>query len=241
MKILTTTYNCENYVERSLLSIMSQNFKDFTCYITDDMSTDNTVNVVKKTIKNDSRFILIENKSKMYQTGNYDQVIRFREINDEEICVEVDGDDWLPNSNVFTLINELYQDPNVWITSGSFKYHDGRPGFANPPINFTNIRSQTFTLSHLRTWKSWLWKKIKEEDLKDENGNYWDIAGDLSFMYPMVEMSGEKHFKYITEVMYIYNESNPINDHKINLPKVYKTANIIRNKQPYEKLILYDL
>lgn len=37
MIVLTTTYNCENFVERSLLSIMSQRFKNFTCYITDDM------------------------------------------------------------------------------------------------------------------------------------------------------------------------------------------------------------
>lgn len=233
MIILTTTYNCENYIEKCLFSIMSQTFTDFKCYITDDLSTDNTVNIVKKTIQGDSRFILIENKSKMYQTGNYDQVIRFREIPDEEICVEVDGDDWLPNSNVFTLVNEVYQDPNIWITSGSFKYHDGRPGFANPPTNFTNIRNQTFTLSHLRTWKSWLWKKIKVEDLKDENGNYWDIAGDLSFMFPMVEMSGEKHFKFLPTISYIYNESNPLNEHKVNLVKVSSTANIIRNKPPY--------
>ena len=128
------------------------------------MSTDNTVDTINKTIQGDNRFILIENQSKMYQSGNYDQIIRLREIPDDEICVEVDGDDWLPNSNVFSYINEIYQDPNVWITSGSFKYHDGRLGFANPPTNFTNIRKQTFTLSHLRTWKSWLWKKIKEED-----------------------------------------------------------------------------
>ena len=46
---------------------MSQRYKDFTCYITDDMSTDNTVNIVRETIKNDSRFILIENQSKLYQ------------------------------------------------------------------------------------------------------------------------------------------------------------------------------
>ena len=155
MIILTTTYNCENYVEKSLLSIMSQRFKDFKCYITDDMSTDNTVDVIKKTINGDDRFILIENKTKMFQAGNYDQVIRGLNTDDDEICIEVDGDDWLPNPNVFTLINEVYQDPDVWITSGSFKYHDGRPGFANPPTNFTNIRKQTFTLSHLRTWKSW--------------------------------------------------------------------------------------
>jgi glycosyltransferase involved in cell wall biosynthesis len=236
MIILTTTYNCEKYVEKSLLSIMSQNFKDFTCYITDDMSTDNTVDIIKNTINGDSRFILIENQSKMYQAGNYDQVIRLREIPDNEICVEVDGDDWLPNSNVLTLVNEVYQDPNVWITSGSFRYHDGRPGFANPPTNFINIRKQAFTLSHLRTWKSWLWKKIKEEDLRDDNGNRWEIACDLAFMFPMVEMAGEEHFKFVSSINYIYNDLNPLNEHKVDLPKVSSTANIIRNKPSYNKL-----
>ena len=236
MIVLTTTYNCENFVEKSLLSIMSQRFKDFKCYITDDMSTDNTVDVIKKTISGDDRFILIENKEKMYQPGNYDQVIRGLDIPDNEICVEIDGDDWLPNSNVLTFINETYKDENVWMTSGSFKYHDGRPGFANPPRNFTNVRNQTFTLSHMRTWKSWLWKKINQEDLKDGSGKYWSVAGDLSFMFPMLEMSGEKHFKYISDVLYIYNESNPLNDHKVNMGKVSSTVNIIRNKPQYNLL-----
>ena len=213
---------------------MSQRFRDFKCYITDDMSTDNTVGVIKKTILGDDRFILIENKEKMYQPGNYDQVIRGLNIPDNEICVEIDGDDWLPNSNVLSFIDDVYKDENVWMTSGSFKYHDGRPGFANPPKNFTNIRKQTFTLSHMRTWKSWLWKKIKEEDLKDVSGNYWCVAGDLSFMFPMLEMSGENHFKYISDVLYIYNESNPLNDNKVNMSKVSSTVNVIRNKSEYD-------
>ena len=236
MIILTTAYNCEKYVEKSLFSIMSQRYKDFTCYITDDMSTDNTVSIVHKTIKNDSRFILIENQSKLYQPGNYDQIINSKNIDDDEICVEVDGDDWLSDSNVFTRINEVYKDPNVWMTSGSFKYHDGRDGFANPPTQFTDIRKQTFTLSHLRTWKSWLWKKIKEVDLRDENGNYWNVAGDLAFMFPMFEMSGEEHYRFLPNINYIYNESNPINDHKVNMSNVINTVNKIRNKKPYTKL-----
>ena len=113
---------------------MSQRFKDFTCYITDDLSTDNTREVIKKTIEGDPRFVLIENHIKLYQPGNYHQIINWRAIHGEEICVEVDGDDWLPDSNVFTRINQVYQDSNVWMTSGSFKYHDGRPGFAKPGL-----------------------------------------------------------------------------------------------------------
>jgi glycosyltransferase involved in cell wall biosynthesis len=236
MVILTTTFNCENYIERSLLSIMSQSYKDFKCYITDDLSTDTTVDIIKKTISDDPRFILIENKTKWFQPGNYDQVIRWRNIDGDEICVEVDGDDWLPNSNVLSNVNKIYEDQNVWMTSGSFRYHDGRSGFANPPKADVNVRNQTFTLSHLRTWKSWLWKKINVEDLKDDKGNYWDVAGDLSFMFPMFEMSGLEHFKFIDEINYIYNESNPINDHKVNMSKVISTVQKIRNKPSYSKL-----
>lgn len=236
MVILTTTYNCEKFVEKSLVTIMTQKFKEFKCYITDDMSTDKTVDIIKKTINGDDRFILIENKTKMYQVGNYDQVIRGLNISDDEICVEVDGDDWLPNSNVLSLINETYKNKDVWMTSGSFIYHDGRQGFANPPKKFINVRTETFTLSHIRTWKSWLWKKIKNEDLKDNNGNYWDAAGDLSFMFPMLEMSGESHFKYLSDILYIYNESNPLNEHKVGIDKVRQNVQIIRAKEKYEPL-----
>ena len=236
MIILTTTYNCEKFVEKSILTILSQRFKDFKCYITDDMSTDNTVDIIKKTINGDDRFILVENKQKMYQPGNYDQIIRGLNISDDEICVEIDGDDWLPNSNVLGLINDIYNDSEVWMTSGSFKYSSGAQGFSNPPLKFDGIRKQNFTLSHMRTWKSWLWKKIKEEDLKDSEGNYWSVAGDLAFMFPMFEMSGEKHYKYISDTTYIYNETNPLNDHKVNMVKVNSIVNIIRNKPEYKPL-----
>ena len=236
MIVLTTTFNCEKFIERSLYSIMSQTHKDFKCFITDDLSTDNTRTLVEKIIQKDERFSLVKNEKKFYQPGNYDQIIRGMNILDDEICVEVDGDDWLPNSKVFETINKVYTDSDVWMTSGSFKYHDGRPGFAQPPVNSDNIRSQTFTLSHIRTWKSWLWKKISVEDLKDENGEYWNVAGDLAFMFPMFEMSGMEHYKFISEILYIYNESNPLNDHKVNMPSVKKTVNKIRGKQKYQKI-----
>jgi hypothetical protein len=172
----------------------------------------------------------------MFQPGNYDQIIRGMDIPDEEICVEIDGDDWLPNSSVLGLVSKTYEDDNVWMTSGSFKNTRGMTGFASKPASFENIRHQTFTLSHLRTWKSWLWKKIKEEDLRDENGEYWKVAGDLAFMFPMFEMSGKEHYRFLTDINYVYNETNPLSDHKVDLQATIDLANKIRNKTPYEKL-----
>jgi hypothetical protein len=191
----------------------------------------------KKTIQDDDRFILIENQTKMYQPGNYDQVIRNNvNIDDNEIIVEVDGDDWLPDPNTLTRINDVYSDQNVWIANGSFKYHDGRLGFSSRQQNLENLRNVRFTASHIRTWRAFLWRKIKQEDLKDEDGVYWKVTGDLSFMYPMLEMSGEEHYRFMNEINYVYNESNPINDHKVDLSLVTTIANKIRTKEKYNKL-----
>lgn len=236
MIILTTSYNCESYIERALKSIKNQTFTDFKCYILDDLSTDKSREVVKNFIKDDNRFILIENTTKLYQPGNYDTIIRT--LSDDEICVEVDGDDYLPDNQVFERIKKVYDDPNIWLANGSFMYHDGRPGFAKEPTAYENIRKIVpFSLSHLRTWKAFLWNKIRQEDLKDENGIYWPVAGDLAFMFPMLEMAGKEHYKFMTEINYIYNEANPLNDHKVNMSNVNRIVSIIRNMPPYQKLV----
>lgn len=239
MVILTGFYNAEKYVMRSISSIMSQTHKDFKCYITHDMSTDNSVQIIYDLIKNDERFILINDyEKKLYQAGNFDRTIRFNsDIKDDELLIEVDGDDWLPDSGVFERINRVYQNPDVWIANGSFKYSNGQLGFSSPQTNFGNLRGSRFTASHIRTWRAFLWRNINENDLKDENGNYWQWSGDLCFMFPMLEMAGEKHYKFMNEINYIYNETNPINEHKVDMFMVNKHANAIRNKKPYPQLI----
>jgi len=237
MIILTTVYNCENYIERCLSTIISQTFKNFKCYITDDLSTDNSVKLIEEFIKNDDRFILIKNKNKLYQPGNYDNVLRnFSGIDDNDVVVEIDGDDWLPDSKVLERVNNLYNDKNVWIANGSFKYPNGANGFSSKQENLDNLRNSRFTASHMRTWRVFLWRKIKESDLKDENGVYWKVTGDLSFMFPMLEMSGEEHYRFMNEINYVYNDTNPLNDHKVDFSLVNQIADKIRKMPKYDKL-----
>ena len=57
-------------------------------------------------------------------------------------------------------------------------------------------------------------------------------------MFPMLEMAGEEHYRFMSEINYIYNETNPINEHKVDMFMVNKHANDIRSKQSYKKLIL---
>ena len=237
MVIVTTLYNAAGYVKSCIHSIMTQTYKDFRCYITDDISTDDSVSIVKELIKDDKRFILIQNQTKHYQPGNYDQVIRNNPtILDNDVIIEIDGDDWLPDANTLQRIHDVYQDDNVWITNGSFVYTNGSKGFSKKQ-DLNNLRWSSFSASHMRTWRAFLWRNIKEEDLKDENGIYWKVAGDLAFMFPMLEMSGDEHYRYLPEINYVYNGENPLNDHKVNGNDVRLICNKIASKEPYNKLI----
>jgi len=240
MKIIVavTLYNSADIVERTLSSIMGQSYKNFVCYITDDLSTDNSAEVVEKFIEGDDRFVLIRNTEKRYQGGNYDLICRDTpDIDDEDIVVEVDGDDWLANSKVFERVIETYESGDIWIANGSFKYSDGRMGFSKPVTSIESLRHGPYTASHLRTWKIFLWRAIKPEDLRDENGNWWSAACDLIFMYDMFEMAGLEHYTFMDTIHYIYNEDNPMNEHKQYMPTINKMNNISRTKIPRERLI----
>lgn len=239
MVVLCGFYNAEDYIERCLATIKSQTYKDFICYITHDMSTDNSVKLIKDFIKDDDRFILFNDyEKKLYQTGNFDTTIRNNiNINDNDVCVEVDGDDWLPDRYVFERINEVYKNQDIWIANGSFIYSSGARGFAEKQTNFDNLRIGRFTASHIRTWRAFLWRAIKEEDLRDENGNYWQWSGDVCFMFPMLEMSGPEHYQFMTEINYVYNEGNPLNEHKLDMKMVTEHATKIRRLPKYNRLI----
>jgi hypothetical protein len=173
----------------------------------------------------------------MFQPGNYDQVIRNNtDIDDNEVIVEIDGDDWLPDNKTLERIAKLYEDENVWIANGSFKYSSGSLGFSSEQKIDSNLRKSRFTASHIRTWRAFLWRKIDQNDLKDENGSYWKVTGDLSFMFPMLEMSGQEHYRFMKEINYVYNEQNPINDHKVDILMVNHIADKIRKMNSYNKI-----
>jgi glycosyltransferase involved in cell wall biosynthesis len=237
MIILTTFYNAENYIERCIASVLGQTFKNFKCYLIDDVSTDSSYELSKKLINNDERFVLIKNTEKKYKTHNYVSILNENlEIGDNEVIVELDGDDWLSNSNVLKLINEIYLDENIWITNGSFKYASGGMGFSSEQRNFDSLRTSVFTASHLRTWRAFLWKKIKDEDHKDSEGNYWKINADLAYMLPMLEMANRGHYKFIPDILLIYNDLNPLNDHKIDINLVNKLSLEIRRRNKYKTI-----
>ena len=67
--VIITSYNAENFIEKSITSVLNQSFKHFKLCIIDDASTDNTVQVIKRFARADDRImyhVLPENKGAYY-------------------------------------------------------------------------------------------------------------------------------------------------------------------------------
>jgi len=61
--ILLSTFNGEKFIEEQLISICSQDFHDWTLYVRDDCSSDETLTILKRYSKADNRIIIIEDKN----------------------------------------------------------------------------------------------------------------------------------------------------------------------------------
>ena len=156
----------------------------------------------------------------------------------EDIIVTIDGDDFLYNDEVLSYLNGVYQDKNVYMTYGQYIPLSGLYGkYCSKIDNIREYRkSGLWYASHLRTFKNKLWYKINDADLKDENNRYYKVAGDAAYIYPMLEMCGDKHHKFIDEVLYVYNDLSPMNDMKMNMQEQIRVAESIRNKNVYNEI-----
>lgn len=102
--ILLATYNGEKYIKDLLLSIERQTYKNIKLIIRDDLSQDNTLNIIKDFQLDSSLNIQIinDNKGNLGSTKCFEELIKY---SDSDYFMFCDQDDiWLPQK-----IEQTYQ------------------------------------------------------------------------------------------------------------------------------------
>jgi hypothetical protein len=121
-------------------------------------------------------------------------------------------------------------------------YSDGNPGFSLE-CNPNTVRKDVFRFSHLRTWKTFLWKSIPQDYLRDNDGSYFKSAADVAYTFSLLELAGKENYRFLPNLYYVYNAGSPYNDHKVGSAtggghqEQERCSNIIRNKTKLKKLI----
>jgi hypothetical protein len=124
-----------------------------------------------------------------------------------DVVVSLDGDDWLAHDQVLNDVAARFEDPNVWLSWGSFRYADGREGFASdiPAEEWSDLRRAPWRLTHLKCYRFGLFAHLGDAELRRADGSYRTRAWDQAMMLPMAEMAGPEHSRFVKDVSYVYN------------------------------------
>jgi len=240
-KIIIPLYNVEKWIKYCIRSVKFQTYRDFQCIILDDLSTDSSLEVIRKEIKDDDRFKLVVNTKKALALKNIYDGVKISSPSEEDIIITLDGDDWLASESVLQKINDTYNTDNCWLTYGSYsEYPSNKRGkftkqIPSHVIESNSFRSWEWCSSHLRTFKAHLWNRIKKEDFLDSEGCFYKMTWDLAVMFPMLEMAGDRS-TYVDDILYVYNVDNPLNDHKLDNSYQVRLEHEIRNGDKYGRI-----
>ncbi len=238
--VLTTAYNCKQWAEKNVHSILNQKYSNYRVVYVDDASQDGTADIVENLVRAHGKkidFHLIRNHERVGALANIYHAIH-NECEDDAIIVSLDGDDWFYDSRVLRKLNDVYSSKEIWLTHGTLIEHPSQSKGWSLPIPKKIVAQNAFRTyrcpSHLRTFYAWLFKKIQLEDLLYE-GKFFVMTWDQAMMFPMIEMAGDRH-AFIRDITYVYNVINPINDNKIDAQLQRDLEVYIRSKPPYQRL-----
>lgn len=221
--VIIPSYNNLERYERNIDSVLCQNYKNYRVVYVDDCSNDGMSAVVPAYIKKHDykkRWVYVrnpENKGAMYNLYH-----AIHACPDDAIIITLDGDDYFKHENALARINREYEDESVWLTYGQFEWGStGVPGYCRtlaPAIrnNLQWLRINCGYATAPRTFYAWLFKKVKKEDLMYK-GKFFPAAWDRAMMAPMLEMASPNHFRCIYDVLYVYDDNTPLNDHNVRL------------------------
>ena len=170
MVLVIPSYNNAGWFRRNLDSVCFQNYDNYRIIYIDDCSTDGTGDLVQAYIDEHSlhgKIIFMRNAANRGAMANH--FMAGWMCVDDEIVINLDGDDWLAHDDVLSRVNHEYRDQDVWLTYGQFKpYPSNKNGYCRQVssgiISHNAFRECDWVTSHLRTFYAGLFKQIKLRD-----------------------------------------------------------------------------
>lgn len=252
INVIVPVYNAESYISNCIKSIAAQDYDNYHVYIINDASTDNTQDVIMRTVlklNQKHKFTMLLNEYNKGAVCNQISTIK-NYCESDSIIMLVDGDDWLANnSNIFHMYNNLFADGAQYTYGSCWSLADNIPLIAQPyppevkqAKNYKNYKfNWNMPYPHLRTFLSDLVLELDDDLFKDSNGEWYGPGGDNATFYNIIEQADPDSVVCVPDVVYMYNDTNPLNDYKINGEEQNKTANKIIKGNDVKKKILIGI
>ena len=195
-------FNASDHIPDLIESIKEQTNENWEAVFIDDMSTDNSIKMIKTCAGGDERIKIIKNKEKKWALLNFIETARLYQAEDV-IVANIDADDSLCNENTVDLLLNAYNENDevdaVW-TAHSWDINGMNISRSMPDI--INPYHFPWCSSHLKTFRSTILLKIRNENFQDLDGNWFKRGYDQALYLPILYLSRKR--KFLNEVCYLY-------------------------------------
>jgi glycosyltransferase involved in cell wall biosynthesis len=205
-------FNCVEDIEKTIFSMLSQSYKEWRAILINDMSTDETPEVVKSLCsslpeKFRSKFTLVDNEEKHGEVRNTLRAVS--SIDDNAVVCRLDGGDWLTENDLLVVLDSVYQDKDVAVAWTAHRWSYTSQNISGP-MNLKQdqtVYQHPWVSSHLKTFRCGNLKRVPEANFKDSEGNFIMIACDQAVFLPMMHMAHRdgKKLSFVPILGYHYN------------------------------------
>lgn len=194
--ILLATCNRAAYIEETLNSIINQTYKNWECIITDDNSTDDTLQIIERLISNDSRFQFYckNEKYKKGLSGTRNFGLDIAKEKGARYIQFFDDDDLMYPKKLELQIEPFLNNPDLNFTVCKYdklvEMEPGKSQLIRPEmsLNFPHIGDALLNGEFRLNSLSGLWNMSLLENFRfDERLRYaeeWELFIRIGYLYP---------------------------------------------------------
>jgi len=124
VSVLMTSYNREKYIGFAIESVLASDYDDFELIITDDRSSDRTLEIAEGFAKRDSRLRVFQNEQNL---GDYPNRNKAASHAKGKYLKYVDADDYIYPGGLGTLVEMMERFPDAGFGLCSLEQDEARP------------------------------------------------------------------------------------------------------------------
>lgn len=218
--------NAKFRIEYNLNSIFMQNYTNYFVVIINDASNDGSDEIYRKYLDfykiDPQKYVYIENSERLTALENIYMATHYY-CSEDSVVINMDADDEFIGKNPLKLFNAGYQKYKAGVLySNFFWYEQG----GNLMLGFTSeytqserdnnaYRQASQRFSHLRSYRTELFRRIAAKDFQDDQGKFYRSAYDMAMYFPLMELSCGR-IKKINGYHYLYNINTGLNDYQVD-------------------------
>lgn len=203
------SYNSEIFIEKTLHCLQNQSYPNFEVLISDDCSSDNTVEIIQSAIENDGRFHLIQQKKNLGWVENINFLME-KAVEEGTYVFIMPHDDQIAPEYIEKLTAALEKNPNAVTAFGDMEL--SYVGAKAEVVRYEEVEGvqdrvdRTKSLLRLKGRWTTAWRGIsKSEAVKKIIPIQKNVSGTQDFILDwiwLVKLSLKGEFIRVPEVLY---------------------------------------